>query len=723
MKVYGEVFVKKSFLGFIILAACALENCSTAFSSEISYQVAQGTSKEDENAIKKAISEVSKILPQKFIQRLPKDLEIAAEKLGKSDTIPTNVCEVLIENHAKKGNGFIYGTYNEIKELLVINRVVLAEILKGREKSKKIDCQHKTIYDQAIATFVHELTHSYDFNNDHPSSSPDYMKIANLKLGLLGLKNKNLNPMRSADVYEAKNERESYAVNMEYFVMDPEYKCRRPTLYNYFKNYFESELHREVSCQRGNKVLLTSAMGLMPIDLDFKRVYRIDYLLASPGKALESGFGHSMLRLVMCAPEHIDKLTQRKIPATPYGEKCLQDRMHHLVISYRANVEDVKLDYIKGFFGGYPSRLFVLDFPNVLNEYNRDELRDLETYPLNLNEKEKRTLLVKIMEEHWNYSGDYKFVTNNCAVEVQDLIKSVIKREGILEESSVTPSGVLKDLIRYNLTANDKNVEVFAAKTNQIINSFNQSYNRDQHIKNATKKEVWDFIYNSDFDERVGEFVDFKKQISIIEPQAESLRAAKKTVVQVASFSALEQQILYSRSQSFRKNAMGKLIEQNKEGKSEVDVKTVEKMIKSSLSDYVSKNTYGIPFDSEIVADQVLQSNAKEKEKIMEEISNKVREMFKEEFQELDRMSENVKTINGISSKIYADYRSKLKDYLNNTLVELSRSEDTRKILEEALNSDNPVILNKVRELLGNDLITTKEFTDKYIKSAITKAL
>ncbi|HWU44490.1 MAG TPA: hypothetical protein VN132_13660, partial [Bdellovibrio sp.] len=43
---------------------------------------------------------------------------------------------------------------------------------------------------------------------------------------------------RSPDPYEMRSPREMFAVNMEYFLTDPEYKCRRPSLYRVLSKHF-----------------------------------------------------------------------------------------------------------------------------------------------------------------------------------------------------------------------------------------------------------------------------------------------------------------------------------------------------------------------------------------------------------------------------------------------------------------------------------------------------
>uniref|UniRef100_A0A1I8APJ4 DUF4953 domain-containing protein n=1 Tax=Steinernema glaseri TaxID=37863 RepID=A0A1I8APJ4_9BILA len=61
-----------------------------------------------------------------------------------------------------------------------------------------------------------------------------------------------------------------------------------------------------------------------------------------------------MLRLVICAP------------GRPRGPDCRLDLDQHLVLSYRAFVNDVQLSSWDGLTGAYPSRLFVLPLAQLL---------------------------------------------------------------------------------------------------------------------------------------------------------------------------------------------------------------------------------------------------------------------------------------------------------------------------------------------------------------------
>ena len=129
-----------------------------------------------------------------------------------------------------------------------------------------------------------------------------------------------------------------------------------------------------------------------------------------------SRWGHAMLRLVVCAPGRRP------------GPDCRLDLGEHLVLSFRAFVDDVQVSSWRGLTGSYPSRLFVLPLAQVVAEYTEVELRGLQSIPLRLSPAEIATLLQRAAQVHWSYDGRYGFIGNNCAVETARLLQVGVPR-------------------------------------------------------------------------------------------------------------------------------------------------------------------------------------------------------------------------------------------------------------------------------------------------------
>src|SRR3546814_4690395 len=151
----------------------------------------------------------------------------------------------------------------------------------------------------------------------------------------------------SSDV--CSSDLEFVAVNLEYFVLDPAYACRRPALHRYFVAHFGTATPHP-DCAPGLPYVLPDAGDgqALLLELDPARVQAVDYLLAEGNDQAMSRWGHSMLRLVVCAP------------GRPRGPDCRLDLQSHLVLSFRALVDDVQVSSWRGLTGSYPSRLYLL---------------------------------------------------------------------------------------------------------------------------------------------------------------------------------------------------------------------------------------------------------------------------------------------------------------------------------------------------------------------------
>ncbi|UOF02120.1 DUF7844 domain-containing protein [Bdellovibrio reynosensis] len=324
---------------------------------------------------------------------------------------------------------------------LILNEKLIPEILKGETNSTVTGRRHGNMYREILATILHEATHLYERNLKHPPSENRYfLALAGWPPKLTTGTPKNFNgyTVRSVDLYELKNPREMLAVNMEYFLLDSEFKCRKPSLYRFLKDYFKHIPFENPACTTHFTFMNSISREDVPfISIDPKLVYQIHYLMAGPGKKTMSRWGHTFLRIVTCDPE-------RKA----VGPECLNDVAHHVVFSFRGFVDDFVVDQLKGINGSYPSRLFVLSMGQIITEYNKTEMRDLRSYPMQLSETKKLRLLEKIFETHWTYDGKYKFFSSNCAIETLNLLKGALPDTDLIKARALTPNGVLKDLAK-----------------------------------------------------------------------------------------------------------------------------------------------------------------------------------------------------------------------------------------------------------------------------------
>ncbi len=291
----------------------------------------------------------------------------------------------------------------------------------------------------ALAAAIHELAHVYDRSaQGRVSRDPRLLDLAGwqvspIRLGLRG--SRNAFSDRSPDPYELHSPAEFVAVNLEHFLLDADYACRRPDLYRYFAERF-STTPPSAACAPGLPFLQADANGEPLQALDPERVYAVDYLFAEGNAQAMSRWGHSMLRLVVCAPDR------------PPGPDCRLDLQYHRVLSFRAFVDDVQISSWRGLTGSYPSRLFVLPLDQVVDEYTKVELRGLRSLPLRLRRDEVAALLERAARLHWSYDGRYYFLGNNCAVETFKLLHDGVPRLAGAGLASITPTGLLKRLQR-----------------------------------------------------------------------------------------------------------------------------------------------------------------------------------------------------------------------------------------------------------------------------------
>lgn len=354
---------------------------------------------------------------------------------------------------------------------LQLNRRLLPGLSDGSAATERTGRAHGTVREELLATVLHELTHIYDRARLWPSAERSLIALCKRQQDTLGRvgqlqacrgqgerrftlsddprlldlagwpqyvgrrgerEQHNAQFMRSPDSYELSSPKEYLAVNMEYFLLDPSYGCRRPALNQYLREHFAWAPQQD-TCAKGLPFINAgNDFARQPLaEVDPERVYQVDFLLAEANQNLVSRWGHSMLRLVICKP------------GRPRGPDCRLDLDQSLVLSYRAFVNDVQLSSWDGLVGVYPSRLFVLPLGQVIDEYTKTELRSLASVPLKLNREEIENLVRQAAEMHWSYDGNYWFLSNNCAVESLKLLRSGTANPDLNDLDSIMPNGLL----------------------------------------------------------------------------------------------------------------------------------------------------------------------------------------------------------------------------------------------------------------------------------------
>jgi len=436
------------------LMASALSLLCTSVLADLRLSLnTEGLSAAQQKASQALLDEALAALPPLFVSKLDRKVNVSW-----SDHMPSNA----------------YGQADGSGQL-DLNRNLLASLTDGSAATTKTTRPHGTVRKEMLATVLHELTHIYDrgqFWSENQRSLIIMCGRRENSLGKVGLpdkcrgqtdrrftlsddprlldlagwpqyvgrrgdrEEKNGQVARSPDIYEISSPLEFVAVNMEYFLLDPAYACRRPALYDYYKQHFGWAPTAKDECPKSYPFLNAgNDFAREPLGkLDPERVYEVDYLLAEANQNLVSRWGHSMLRLVICKP------------GRPRGPDCRLDLDQHLVLSYRAFVNDLQLSSWSGLTGAYPSRLFVLPLGQVIDEYTKTELRSLASVPMKLSREEIDGLVQHAAEMHWAYDGNYWFISNNCAVENLKLLRSGTNDPKLQGLDSILPNGLLEVL-------------------------------------------------------------------------------------------------------------------------------------------------------------------------------------------------------------------------------------------------------------------------------------
>ncbi len=243
-------------VGVWLLAAALLLGGTSALASLRLALNGAALSNSERQASQALLDEAYSALPPRVIEQLDRRVEISW-----SIDLPANAYGRAIRHDA-----------------LVLNAKLLPALVDGSAASQKTNRPHGSVRRELLATVLHELTHLYDRARLWPAAEKTLLQRCRQQassLGKVGLpdncrgqterrftlsdeprlldlagwaqyvgrrgerEQSNRQVARSPDSYELSNPREFVAVNMEYFLLDPAYACRRPALYRYFRAHFD----------------------------------------------------------------------------------------------------------------------------------------------------------------------------------------------------------------------------------------------------------------------------------------------------------------------------------------------------------------------------------------------------------------------------------------------------------------------------------------------------
>ncbi|ATH08515.1 hypothetical protein BIY24_11310 [Halobacteriovorax marinus] len=540
--------------------------------------------------------------------------------------------------------GFIYGKYTEKSDAITLSEQLLDHLHPSEEI--QFSCKHRNFYKTALSTLLHEYMHAYEATLDKSerlSNNYEFLALGFWKLKK-GNKNRNTYAQRSPNLYEYSSAKEFIAVNFEYFLLDPEYKCRRPNLYKAYEKSLKHSPFKDKQCDSLSDISMSDTQEIDLLNIDPKKIREIHYLFASKGEAMMSRWGHSMFKLVTCDQSWT-------------LEKC-RKRGKFVVIGFLAQVADVSINAIKGIFGEYPSDMVITSLDAMKKQYNRAELRDLESIPLDLNQQEKQRFLNHLLRVYWEYSGKYYFFTNNCADEAFKLIQIAKNKEKIYEKNIITPVGIYKYIQENNLSKDYS----FNSREENIRNSLlypSFAKNLDKSFENLSSKYKKTFrqkIKRPNINRAERNFREQYRKIRSISEYSKLPTLKRREIIEEVikkkdrknflDLFAIETQANYVTNNQLLSQMQELASKSKDEEAKEIFAKLVELKNTITFGTSSSESGYGIPQlgDIESVITPEVERATLELREVKEQLQEKYKTIFKNEFIQMEESNFN-KTI------------------------------------------------------------------------------
>ena len=315
---------------------------SRVFATDISSTFRLSSLKNEEREIAMELAmEVDELLPENLKSKIAQKITVTFKSLNDGE-IPLPSCHA--SSVGVKKRPVVYGRFNHLTKNIFIEK----QLLSWFSQKNFFNCHHKDSRQTVRAVVIHEMFHAYDtakfqrqWEGDgkclykvRPKSSKSrttdsrrceklrkqfsrrYRVTSDVLFQDQSFWARHRHNTRIPSRYETQNSIEYGAVNFEYFILDKEYKCRRPLQYRYFAREFNHTPFPDYECPSLDKVYVTPATSGQNslIAIDPSRVYQIQYLLAEKGDKGASSFGHSMIRLVICASRTSQYIWRTRFP-------------------------------------------------------------------------------------------------------------------------------------------------------------------------------------------------------------------------------------------------------------------------------------------------------------------------------------------------------------------------------------------------------------------------
>lgn len=467
-------------------------------------------------------------------------------------------------------------------------------ILEAYSESHTLPCLYGNSKTSALGLVVREINFLIDQEMEL-SKDRSFLNLSGWFIkGIFNRKLTNINTLKSRlfDSRETRSPKDTLAINLELFLLDSNYKCKRANLYQYFSRGFGYTPYLNDECESETSILLKSQKIKDKKELiqaiNPKNVYQIHYLFAGKGKKIMSRWGHAMFRIVMC-PE-----------GAPKGPDCLNDVSNNYVLGFRATIQDMKMDMKKGLDGTYSSQMSILPLMEVVNDYTTGEYRDVMSVPMIMSRLEMERFINRALETYWSYEGNYFFFTNNCATEAMNLVRSAYaNNEKIQKKVIYTPIGMYNYFAKNAITDNSVLAdEKKAIYEGYLFKAADDKFNQSLRLFGFNPKD------EDAFKKLVA--IDANKRFSVYMSVANAKADKDSKRQALASAMRLEDKVIQSLNQEFNQRLVEIL--ENKNGQNDIDAQVLNEFkamiienlkVSGHLAALTTKG-YGVPMTSEV---------------------------------------------------------------------------------------------------------------------------
>ena len=582
------------------------------------------------------IQDVEQALPRSLKRDLNKTIQISfKEFFGETEIEPDRVCA------KKKATAQRYGAAYIKRDRVELHAGFLSAIQSkfNDEEVASLVCGHKDVYTLAKGALIHEIAHFYDYstyerkfernvwqpkranpkkpyltyNEIHKnnfSSIPTYgfingWRFDGTRTKSLEIKHSKIN--HSPDIYEFQDIKENFAVNAQFFLLDPEYKCRRPVQYEFMSKEFNHVPFAGVDCSQLVRIPVVINGKIKIQTINKSHIRNVYYLFAGEADSMMSRWGHAMFRFTVCPPGHSEK-------------RCKVDKRYNFVLNFTGFIPGLDIDMIDGLVGNYDSVVSFSKLGDTVNQYTIQEERNLYSYPMNLNDDEKRRFIDLAIQRVWNYIGSYKFITNNCATEALDFLKGVRWENEFQNLKVYTPLGLRDVLDEAGV------IEKFDEPEYKKQKSLHHFFPSNAAKVNFAKTRIAEGLGNKDLSKVA------------IEDVVDGISHDRKLLWNLI---ILENEKLMVMNQSLMKKKINYL-----KGKAKTDA-ALAKKVQLLFADHVktvkrNRLSYGIPLESDVVVAPYQDLDMK---KVVDSLASYLGDKFKTEDQAIEKQTKRLQII------------------------------------------------------------------------------